>query len=182
MRIGIDLDGVCYPFAEVITLYGEHTLGRRLAPAHLSPKWSFFEDWGMSGSEFGELMKAGHDVGLVYHIGSPPPNCRSTLTQLRNRGHELVVCTHRPDYAHGATQAWLDRWQLPYDELVICTDKTLHRLDVLLDDGPHNIEAMVGAGGKAVVFDQPWNQHVQLNGKVRRCYGWASAAGQLVTW
>jgi 5'-nucleotidase len=157
MRIGVDLDGVCYPFVDTFRLWLEHETGRTYGPIE---QWNFHKDWGYTTPEFLGFMEQGCKAGLVFHVGSPMPGSLAGVRAIHDAGHDVVICTTRGDYAHGATHDWLDRWGFPRSEVIITADKDACRLDVLLDDGPHNIEAVRAAGVRGVVFDQPWNRHV----------------------
>lgn len=52
------------------------------------------------------------------------------------------------------------------ERIVLASDKSILRGDVLIDDGPHNIEPFPG---ETIVYDRPWNRGV--NG--RRAYSFA---------
>lgn len=41
------------------------------------------------------------------------------------------------------------------NDIYLCSDKSLIKGDILVDDGPHNIEAWPG---HAIIFDRPWNK------------------------
>jgi 5'(3')-deoxyribonucleotidase len=165
LRIGIDLDGVCYSFVDSFRLWAEHTAGRQFGSIEC---WDFHKEWGFTTPEFLDLMESGCKAGLVFHIGSPMPGSLEGVRAIRAAGHDVVICTTRGDYAHDATHDWLARWGFPYDEVIITAAKGEHNLDVLLDDGPHNIAAIREAGRRGIVFDQPWNRHVTGE----RVYAW----------
>lgn len=155
MRIGIDVDGVCYPFTDVFRLYMETTFGRKLPAIH---RWDFYKDWGMTDEEFAYWMYHGCEDEIVFHYGTPPRGCIETLEVLGDEPHEIALITNRPDYAEDATREWVHRWGIPHDELIITkTPKSEYGLDVLLDDSPSIIEDFREKGGKAIVFVQPWN-------------------------
>jgi 5' nucleotidase, deoxy (Pyrimidine), cytosolic type C protein (NT5C) len=156
-RIGVDLDGVCYPFSHIFRLFCEQHLCRLLA---LPEVWSFHtEQWGLTTGKFLELMRAGCvDAEWVFHLGDPLAGCVEALEQLTGAGHEIVIVTSRPDYARPATEAWLKRWGITHHELHLAVDKTAFELDVLLDDCPAILVAAKAAGIRAVVYDQPWNR------------------------
>lgn len=158
MRIGIDCDGVLYPFTEVFRLYAEQETGERFGPVE---RWEFYKDWGMGTPEFLQLMEEACKGGFLFRYGTPPANCVNVMNWLACwPEHEVVIITHRGEYARHATEGWLRDWMIPYDELIIDSDKTRHGLDLLLDDGPHIIEKFREAGGRGVVFHRRWNRHI----------------------
>jgi 5'(3')-deoxyribonucleotidase len=159
MKIGIDLDGVCYPFvdefrnwiAEQRDYRGEHL------PAL---QWNFFEDWGMTAKEFNAEMRMAHEHDALWRFAHPTEGTLAALAALPALGHSIHIVTHRPDYAKATTERWLRDQGIPHRELIFAEDKTKWGLDVLLDDAPHNIEQARAAGIRAITFDQPWNEHV----------------------
>jgi 5'-nucleotidase len=157
MRVGVDLDGVCYPFVDSFRLWAEHCAGRRFGPIEC---WDFYKEWGHTTPEFLALMESGCHAGVVFHLGAPIDGALDGVRAIHDAGHDVVICTTRGDYAHGATFGWLHRWGFPYSEVIITAEKARHDIDVLIDDGPHNVAALRDAGRRAVVFDQPWNRHV----------------------
>jgi 5'(3')-deoxyribonucleotidase len=165
MRIGIDLDNVTYPFVEQLHPYAEHKLQRRLLPA---VKWDFFEDWGIDGKEFGELMREAHDENGLWRIGTPLYGALTVLEWLQIGGHDICFVTNRPEYAQQTTIDWLSHWHIPTDEVWFEQDKSVAEVDVMLDDAPHVYEQMPD---KTVLFNRKWNEHVV---DAPRAFGWQS--------
>jgi 5'(3')-deoxyribonucleotidase len=69
---------------------------------------------------------------------------------------------------------WLERhFKITKHDVIFAKRKHLVRGDVMIDDGPHNVEAFVRAGGRGLLIDQPWNRHyvtpLSLVGKMSRC-------------
>lgn len=159
-RIGIDLDGVLYPFVDVIHDRAQLRLGHKL-PRNFE-KWGFFEDWGLDWPGFVALMERECEAGFLYWKGAIAPGAVENIFMLEEWGQEVVYVTARGAHAHDATASWLRQHALDHRKLITgASDKTLHQLDVLLDDGPHNIEAAIAAGCRGIIFDQPWNQGIE---------------------
>lgn len=158
MRVGIDLDGVAYDFVGHLKPYAEDQLGGSPLDA---TKWDFYEDWGLTSASFWDLVKMAHEAARVWHASNPVvPGTKEALEEL-GVDHEIVIVTTRPEYAGDSTENWL-QWNAVYhDELIFAEDKTKWNLDVLLDDAPHNIEQAQAAGIRAIIWDQPWNRHVE---------------------
>jgi 5'(3')-deoxyribonucleotidase len=158
MKIGIDLDGVCYPFVDEFRNWMKRNYS--FADRDLrATQWNFFEDWGMSAREFNAQLERAHDESALWHYAHPTEGAANALYDLAE-GHTIHIVTHRPEYAKQTTEHWLHDQRLTYSELIFAEDKTKWGLDVLLDDAPHNILAARAAGIRAITFDQPWNQHV----------------------
>lgn len=70
MRVGIDLDGVCYNFAASVSAYLD-TLGG-LPGGYPEPRhWEFYEDWGLDLFGFLRVCHAGVDAGIIFSHGEP---------------------------------------------------------------------------------------------------------------
>jgi hypothetical protein len=165
-RIGIDLDGVVYPFVDVFRLYAEHQERTTYGPVET---WEFHKDWGHDTAWLHDTMFNGCTEGLLWWKGSPMAGALEGCWELAERGHELVYCTTRPDYAERATIGWLSRWGFPTADLVLTADKGAADIDVLLDDGRHNVAAARAAGKRGIVYHQRWNRHVPGP----RTWGWS---------
>lgn len=176
MRLGIDLDGVCYDFTKAYRKMAALIHPDEELPAPL--EWDFFKNqWGWTTEEYLRVFEAGVMEGNVFWRGAPIEGCVQALTELRALGHEVVVVTHRDhpvkevaDAMKRATLYWLQNHDIPVDGILFKGVKTGVGIDVLLDDAPHNIQAAWDADETVVAFDQPWNQCVTL--PVLRAYGW----------
>jgi uncharacterized HAD superfamily protein len=160
MRIGVDLDGVLYPFADYFTQYVRRWLTDDEAPSPTT--WNFYEEWGWNVKEFQAWMCSAHQNGAIWEENhhEVPADVTRLIDHLAHSGNSIHIVTHRPEYARESTEKWLFWNDIPYHELIFAEDKTKWGLDVLLDDAPHNIAQARAAGIRAITFDQPWNQHV----------------------
>ena len=73
--------------------------------------------------------------------------------------HRLIISG-----GHGAAAAdtvtWLEDHRIPFWDLCFVADKPQVGADLYLDDSPTNLAAFRAAGLPAVVFDQPYNRHL----------------------
>jgi uncharacterized protein len=87
-----------------------------------------------------------------------------TVGGWREAGHFIHVTSHRRIEAQGATQQWLDRIGLAYDELYCSSDKVAHcraiGIELLIDDSPENLLAAIDAGITAATLEHPWNREL----------------------
>jgi hypothetical protein len=100
-----------------------------------------------------------------------------------NLGHRLVVVTDRDrfglgDIARDSTTAWLDDNNIPHHELHLTGDKTGLGLDILIDDLPHNVEAIRDEGGVGLLMSRPWN--TTADPRLPRITGWDHAAATII--
>jgi hypothetical protein len=164
MRVGIDLDGVCYDFSASVREYlvthaNTHTHDDTPHPT----RWEFYEDWGLDLDGFLATCHDGVDAGIVFAHGEPYPNTAEAFHLIQQAGHTIHVVTDRSFGSNGKSEAhtrtWLDCHGLPFDSLTFSADKTVVRLDVMVDDKIANYDALEAAGVDAYLLTRPWNQH-----------------------
>lgn len=163
MRVGIDLDGVCYGFAESLRAY-LRSIGRT-DEFPRATRWEFYEDWGFSTTEFLALCHDGVNAGIIFTEGDPYPMVREAFDTIRDAGHSIHIVTDRtfgrPGASAAATIDWLARHGLTYDSITFSADKTVAQLDVMVDDKPGNYAALTAAGVDAYLLTRAWNLHVE---------------------
>lgn len=163
-RVGLDIDGVLYPFTERFQGEVEEALGYDLEPAK---SWAFFEDWGFDDAWFKEahwdfVYNGGYFDGEV--IGGN--DTLNALRRLREAGHEVILVTARhttdgqQDAVKAQTCAWLQERNVWYNELHFEKDKTKIPVDYFLDDKYENYNSFYRTPSdvKSHLLDQPWNQ------------------------
>lgn len=160
MKIGIDLDGVCYNFTDSLKKYlvehegfPEYELGE-------TTTWNFFkDDWGMSLEDYLMYFERGVDAGIVFLHGEPHLDCVDVLNRLREDGHTLHIVTWRQVGQRSVhnTSDWLLREKIPYDTLTFAKDKTILPVDIFIEDNMDNYTSLCESGVRAVLMDRPWN-------------------------
>lgn len=167
LDIGLDVDNVLYPWATVFTRWVERRKG--LAPGTLDDipqSWSWYKhQWGMEQSEMMDHFGAGVQAGVIFRHGDPLPGSLSCARRLWDAGHRLHYVTDRelPGFpaseAKRVTEDWLGQHGFPVSSVTVTSDKASVKTDVFLDDGPHNIEALVATGHLyPVLWDLPHNR------------------------
>lgn len=161
MIIGIDCDGVLYPFTEKFTKFAEQKLNRDLP---IPTKWEMWQDWNISVETWQEIYFDFLEIGGL-NLAEPYINCQEVLTKLKQSGHTIFIITHRlldclnsrqRKLVVKATIDFLEDNNIPYDDLLIMQKKHLVKTDILLDDALHNLNSF--KYGAPVCFNQPWNQ------------------------
>lgn len=96
----------------------------------------------------------------------PIEGVADALWRLSDAGIWIRVITHRlyVNWGHADavadTVSWLDNQRIPYRDLCFLGNKPDVGADVYIDDAPHNIVNLRGAGFEAIVFDQPYNREL----------------------
>lgn len=162
MRVGLDLDGVCYDFGSALR---DWLRARGWESSLPEPQtWYFYRAWGLTDQEFGEQVNAGVAAGWIFRNGEPLRWSLEGAKALKADGHTIHVVTDRffgpAGDAQAATVEWLTRWGFPYDSVTFSKDKTVVRLDAMVDDRLENYDALEAAGVEAYLLDQQWNREI----------------------
>jgi 5'(3')-deoxyribonucleotidase len=161
MRLGIDLDGVVADFNEGwMRLYNDD-FGTDLVP-EMVRTWDVFLDLThfKSSAAFWKWARNDRGPGLFRNLPLFPGALES-LNRL-SRNHSIVIITTKPRWANAETFAWIADNNIPTREVHITGRKWEVDCDVYLDDGPHNLEALVLERPDRTTcrFVRPWNQNV----------------------
>lgn len=169
MRIGIDLDGCGY---NVVRAHREACLKLGYPAEQLATvtQWNYWKDWGMTMEEWKETTQAAVDIYGCFALGVPMVGFVEALATFKHEGHSIHIVTNRTwgDFPVGATEYWLQRYEVPFDSLTFAADKTLVPCHVFIEDNVPNLIALKDANVVAVAYDQLWNQ--EWDGL--RVYGW----------
>jgi hypothetical protein len=164
LKVGIDLDGVCFDFAASLRRYlvaSKKDADLTIQPGEPS-RWEFYLDWGLEEWEFIDVCNDGVDAGYIFsggYIDMAP----SAINFIRSLGHSIHIVTDRqfgqyPETSHKATKNWLWEHDIEYDTLTFSADKTCVKTDMFIDDKLSNYDALVAAGVDCYLVDRPWNQ------------------------
>ena len=165
MRLLIDLDGVCADFyARVIEWYNRD-FDDNITKEDVTR-------WSLDSVSFPKADKASlyeyFAVPNFWRELEPLPDCKETLKSLHDEGVDLYVVTAIPLEAPTAMyekQHWVEE-HLPfigYENVGGIKRKTVVNGDLLLDDGPHNLEVFSGI---TCAMDAPYNRRCTTDYRV----------------
>lgn len=156
MRIGIDLDGVVYPYVERFA----ECIG--LSYPATARNWEFYKDWGLTTAQFLSEYASAVTDDRMFASGKPIDGAVETIRYFKEQGHTVHFVTDRfiGEGAFGQTQEWLNAKSIPHDSLTFTPDKTLAKVDVMLDDKPANVDAMREVNIPAWLFPRPYGDGV----------------------
>jgi hypothetical protein len=161
MKLLIDLDGVCFDFAESLRRY-LRSINSPFDYEKETLVWNFFYDWGMTLEQFLQACHDGADAGYVF-VGPVRPGTGDALWGLRESGHEIHIATDRffgttPEVSQDHTRNWLAEHGIHYDSLTFTADKTTVEADAAIEDKIENYDALEKAGVKCWLVNRAWNQ------------------------
>jgi 5'(3')-deoxyribonucleotidase len=174
--LGVDVDGVIARYVE--GLRATVAKARGLTPDEILTLLGIPTDYGFSNwipinGEFVKLHTDGVDDGMYRNL-LVFDDASKYLWMLSDEGIEIGIITsrfvkHRQNkVVVQDTAEWLDSADIPYRDISFLRDKTRFIADIYIDDAPHNIEAYQKAGRYVIIFDAPYNQHVEGD----RAYNW----------
>lgn len=160
--VGVDLDGVLYPFVTAFRQYCIDHLGYTRETTPEPTHWNFYEDWGMDKEVFYEhILTAARDHRLFTKF-PPKPTCHEAFNGFHQMGIRIHILTHRPEVVQHDTIDWLTRHNLLPYSIHFVEDKTILK-DIafgkaaIIDDCIDNYEAAKNAGLLAVLQSRLWN-------------------------
>ncbi len=165
MRLGIDLDGVCADtVGRWLELYNKE-YSDCLTHANII-RWELHE---FVKPECGTKLYNYLNEEKFFSGLDPIPGCTEALAELHELGHELFIVTASPRKAPTAAfdkLSWVEKHFPFFDTKNFITThrKDMIDVEILLDDSPHNLLTFPGM---ACAFDQPWNQGVDAEYRVK---------------
>jgi 5'-nucleotidase len=176
MIIGIDLDGCAGDYTGALRKFVGDALGipenERMDVFPVPADYNF-SNWKYVATEFVKHHSEAVTAG-IYAEMDMIPKASETLWKLDHDGHHMRVITSRfvKKRQHArvitSTAEWLDKNDIPYHDIMFVQRKMDVFADVNIDDSPENIINFQKAGRNYIIFDQPYNQH--LEGP--RAYNW----------
>lgn len=176
MNIGIDLDGVMFPFAENFQPFCEKELGRKLPP---QKTFNMTTSWGLDFDQWLDLY--GKFIFAKGMESDPYPRSAEAVQNLFDAGHQIHIITHRtyPDASKklryqlcSSTMRWLEKNNIPYHSFMLMKDKYLVNVDIMIDDAIHNLEAFQRYRPRTELYciSQPWNKGFKIKKRFSSIY------------
>jgi uncharacterized protein len=156
MRIAIDVDSTLHHYWDVLS-----EISRRRFGVELPYEEQF--TWGITRLRPDQLavcIEESHSDKLIL-AGQPYPGAVDTVRAWSEQGHFIHITSHRSTACASATAGWLEKVEIPFDDLCCSYDKVTRcvelDIDVLIDDSPLNISAAIEHGIATATILHPWN-------------------------
>lgn len=157
MRIAIDIDSTLHHYWDRLSAAAQRRFGIDL------PYEEQF-DWGITRLRPEQLHLCIQETHCDQAILAADPYVHAveTVRAWHEAGHYIQITSHRDAHTRDATQRWLARIGLTYDELHCSHDKVGHcveaGIDLLIDDSPENLARAIAHGIIVATIAHPWNR------------------------
>jgi uncharacterized HAD superfamily protein len=175
---GIDLDGVCFDFANAFRLWLNDALHIHMEREEITSYYWYESTDDVSKEEFFREFDKFGDEGHGYRNLDLLPGALEGVKKLHEAGHKIYYITNRPLYALQDTIDCLEEHGFPQRENLHFAqgDKTplVHdfNVDVFIDDSPRTVSQLT-ANTRASIYcrDYPFNRHLD-DSFFTRVSGW----------
>ena len=155
-RIALDIDSTLHPYWDLLQRIAKERYGVDLP-------YEDQHDWGITALERDAVVHCIEETHSDENIvaSEPYPDAVDTVRDWHEQGHWIHVTSHRRTSTRAATERWLEKIGMPYDDLHCSFDKVTRcselEIDVLVDDSPVNIVRARDAGIVPATIVHPWN-------------------------
>ena len=150
--IGIDIDGVMYPYYEQFRGYMKgYNIHFPTKPTNYSVYDGIMtrEEYIDYHAEF--VGQSNYTIQIVNIKSDIYVGVVSTINKLKKLGYKIVIITSRGSIYHKDefelkakeveyTARWLHLYEIQYDDLIFTTDKSDYEFDIFVDDSPAILE------------------------------------------
>lgn len=167
LQLAIDADDVLVDFSGSLVRKYNKKYGKSVTMEQLITNW----DLNTNVEEGEDLYEIMNKEGMFRDLEAFP-DVIDGLNKLVEDGHEVIISTA------GNRSAFEDKYanfkklfpMIPEEQILMIKRKDLLHLDVMVDDGPHNI---VASNCKVkIIMDKPWNRHldgIRVNNFTEAC-------------
>ncbi len=177
-RIALDIDSTLHHYWDLLDSIARERFGVELP-------YDEQRDWGITQLERADLIAAIEETHSEENIvnAEPYPGAVGVVAGWHHAGHWIHVTSHRAVTTRSATERWLERIGMPYDDLHCSYDKVSRcvelEIDVLVDDSPANLAQASEAGIVAATIVHPWNERLVASGAAIGGRDWPELAEKL---
>jgi uncharacterized protein len=177
-RIALDIDSTLHHYWDLLQRIARERYGVDLP-------YEEQRDWGITVLERDAIVHCVEESHSDENIAAavPYPDAVETVRDWHEAGHWIHVTSHRRTPTREATERWLDRIGLPFDDLHCSFDKVTRcselGVHVLVDDSPINIVRAREAGITPATIVHPWNARLVEDDAVIGAADWAGLRAKL---
>jgi len=159
VRIAVDIDSTLHHYWDQLSAVAKRRFGVDL-PYDEQITWDIAR---LRPEQVHACVEETHREPHVL-AAEPYPGAVEAIRGWHEAGHFIQITSHRTTEAHAATERWLGRIGLPYDELHCSWDKIARcrelAIDILIDDSPVNLMKAGEAGINPATILHPWKREL----------------------
>jgi uncharacterized protein len=178
VRIAVDIDSTLHHYWDQLSAIAKRRFGVDL-PYDEQITWEITQ---LRREQVYVCVEETHREASVL-AAEPYPGAVEAIRAWHEAGHFIHVTSHRTAEAHAATERWLARIGLPYDELYCSWDKIARcreiAIDVLIDDSPVNLLKASEVGMTPATILHPWNRELCEEEDILCAPDWPTLARRL---
>jgi uncharacterized protein len=178
VRIAVDIDSTLHHYWDQLAAIAKRRFGVDL-PYDDQITWRISQ---LRPEQVRACVAESHKETNVL-AAEPYPGAVETIRAWHEAGHFIQITSHRTTEAHHATERWLKRIGLPYDELYCSFDKIARcreiGIDLLIDDSPVILMNASEAGITTATIEHPWNRDVCEEEDIMCAPDWPTLARRL---
>jgi uncharacterized protein len=169
--IALDIDSTLHHYWDLLDRISQDRFGVELP-------YETQETWGITLLERDQLVACVEESHNDENVlgAEPYPGAVETVKAWSKQGHWIHVTSHRSNNAREATEAWLEKIGMPYDDLHCSYDKVTRckelGVHVLVDDSPVNLERAIEEGMLGATIIHPWNADLVASNGVIGAKDW----------
>jgi hypothetical protein len=176
MRIAIDIDSTLHHHWDVLSEVSVRRFGVEL-PYEEQLSWGRTR---LRPDQFEICIEESHSETRIL-ASVPYAGAVETIRGWYEDGHVVHVVSDRGEDKRAATEAWLQRIGVPYEQLHCSPEKVArclaHRIDLLIDDNPIDLRAATERGLAVAAILHPWNEEVCEEEGLPAARDWAELRG-----
>jgi hypothetical protein len=175
-RIALDIDSTLHHYWDLLDRIARERYGVEL-PYQEQREWGITK---LGREDLIECVRETHSEGNIL-AAEPYPGAVETVRGWHEAGHWIHVTSHRSTVARVATERWLERIGMPYDDLHCSWDKVTRcaelGIHVLVDDSPVNLARAAERGIVGATLRHPWTEG--LDGEMIVARDWSELRERL---
>jgi uncharacterized HAD superfamily protein len=177
-RIALDIDSTLHHYWDLLDGLAQQHFGVRLP-------YEEQHGWGITQLEPSQLKRVIEESHSDENIeqAEPYPDAVETVRKWHAEGDWIHITSHRAKRTREATERWLDRIGMPYDDLHCSYDKVTRcvelDIDLLVDDSPVNLDNAREQGILGATIIHPWNAAVVDQHRILGGSDWGDLARRL---
>lgn len=150
LKIGLDWDDTIAPFNDVAVELANKKY-------HTDLKLDDITSWENTGKA--SIVKEFYSSTEIYKLQHPSEEAVNFVNELRKKADVYIVTAVAPEFMGVRAKQILDAFpDFPQSNIIMGFGKSLIKLDILLDDAPHNI--LDSSAKFPVLLRKPWNHKI----------------------